>query len=124
MASINTTGALVAGSNLAGGLEQWGVPATILRNSSRREQAAEAAREFEALLLGKLLQMVREAAQSEEEKEGIAAGGATYLEIAEQQLARALAAGGGFGIGRLIQGGLEGLGRPRAVDSAPLADKD
>ena len=111
------------GLELSGGLEQLGVPATMLRAGSRREQVAEAARQFEALLIGKMLQMTREAGRPEEEKEGFV-GGSTYLEIAEQQLAQALAEGGGFGLGRLVQRGLEGLGHPRPVDSSPLADKD
>jgi flagellar protein FlgJ len=63
-------------------------------------RAREAAQQFEALLLQHLLKTAREAGESEEESS--LTGGETYLEVAEQYLAQALASRGGFGIARLI----------------------
>jgi Rod binding domain-containing protein len=81
----------------------------------------EAARQFEAMLVAHLLQTVREAAQDADPDHQDGLGGATYMEIAEQQLAQALADRGGFGIARLIERGLEGKS---GKDLAVSADKD
>ncbi len=67
------------------------------------EQTREAARQFEALLIQHLLKTAREAALPEEEDPAGGAGADTYIEIAEQHLALALAGrSGGFGIAELI----------------------
>jgi flagellar protein FlgJ len=87
--------------------------------ASKPHTPAEAARQFEALLLAHLLRTMREAGQSEEEKQQGISGGQTYLEIAEQQLAAALADRGGFGIARML---VRNLDRSTEV-SASSADK-
>ena len=87
----------------------------------------EAAEQFEALLIGQMLRTAREASGAggwlgtEEE------AGQTYGELAEQQVAQALAARGGFGLADLIWKGLEnqaqrGTGESRAP--APGAASD
>jgi flagellar protein FlgJ len=65
------------------------------------ERTAEAARQFEALLIAHLLRTMREATKAEKEP-GMLSGGDTYLEIAEQHLGHALAARGGLGIAETI----------------------
>jgi Rod binding domain-containing protein len=86
--------------------------------------AAEAARQFEALLIQHLLQTMREAGRSEDKKDE-ASGDDTYLEIAEQAMAQALVQRGGLGLARLIERGL--APRPpagsRAIGSGGSADK-
>jgi len=65
------------------------------------ERTREAAKQFEAILVEHLLKTAREASQAEREEEKMA-GSLTYLEMAEQHLARALAERGGLGIAKMI----------------------
>lgn len=67
------------------------------------EAVREVAREFEALLIGQLLKSMR--ADGGWFGAGSEAGG-LMVEAAEQQLARALAAGGGLGLAELVAEGL------------------
>lgn len=85
----------------------------------KAEQPAEAARQFEALLLAHWLKTVREAAKAPGTEEDRGAGADTYLEIAEQQLAQALAQGGGVGIARMILRNLA-----PSADKTPLRQAD
>jgi Rod binding domain-containing protein len=68
----------------------------------------DAARQFEALLLGQILRTMREAATGE--------GGDALLEVAEQNLAQAMAAQGGIGLASLV---VEGLGKAATRPSEP-----
>ena len=78
---------------------------------------SDAVRQFEALLLEQMLRRFREAGQLwGEEEEGVS-GKETYLQIAEQHLAQALAAGRGFGIARIL---LEKLPPPASPATDPL----
>jgi len=84
-------------------------PATVdierLRGQGDSPEAVrEAAREFEALLIGKILQSLQ-AGASWLGEEGTEFGG-LMLEMAQQQLARALAAQGGLGLSDTIVAGL------------------
>lgn len=72
------------------------------------EQIRAAAIHFEALLVQHLLKTMREATRTDTDQEG-GAGAETYLEMAEQQMALALAERGGFGIARML---LKQLERP------------
>ncbi len=74
----------------------------------------QAARQFEALLIQHLLKTMREAGQPQQDSEA-GTGGETYLELAEQQLAGAMAQRGGLGIARMV---LQGL-RQNAVQQKP-----
>jgi flagellar protein FlgJ len=73
----------------------------LFRRMAEPHRAAEAARQFEALLIEHLLKTTRQSAQPDAEA-GALSGSDTYLEIAEQQLARALAERGGLGIAKMI----------------------
>jgi Rod binding domain-containing protein len=66
---------------------------------------AEAARDFEALLVSELLRAAR--AGSAGWLGGEDAASDSALGLAEQQLARAIVGGGGLGIARLVAQGLE-----------------
>jgi len=83
-------------------------------------QIRAAAVEFEALLVAQLLKMMRETGWSEREED--TAASQTYLEIAEQHLARAVAAAGGLGIAPLLERSL--AGKPAAGTSRVSADKN
>ena len=75
-----------------------------------------AASEFESLLVAQMLRSFREASSGgwldESEKDG---PGATMMEMAEQQFARAITSQGGLGLRELI---VSGLSRPGAGASA------
>ena len=78
------------------------------------EQIRKAAQDFEALLLARMLQSIRESALSGLSDEPDNAG-AVALEMAEQQMAQVMAANGGLGLSRLIASGLE---PPRRLPAA------
>ncbi len=84
----------------------------------------EAAREFEALLLARLLKSAREAGfggwLGTDSKDAAAA----VMEMAEEEFARALAMGGGLGLARLLREGLEAAETAkRSVARRPDAGK-
>jgi Rod binding domain-containing protein len=89
-----TTPAMLAGT---------GAPVPV----SELQKSTKAAKDFEALLIGQMLQSVREEGSSwlgagEDDKASDAAFG-----MGEQQLALALADGGGLGLSKVIASGLE-----------------
>ena len=83
------------------------VNAGSLAPVSDLQKSTKAAKDFEALLIGQMLQSVREEGSSwlgtgEDDKASDAAFG-----MGEQQLALALAQGGGLGLSKVIASGLE-----------------
>lgn len=73
------------------------------RNASDPEVRRALGQQFEALLIGQMLRSMREAggaAWAGEEKD---ASGLGLMELAEQQLALAMASSGGLGLARLIE---------------------
>ncbi len=74
-------------------------------------QVRQAAEQFEALLIGQMMRSAREAGGggwlgSEDQ------AAQTMGELAEQHLSQVIAAGGGFGLARLIRQGLDGPPQP------------
>jgi peptidoglycan hydrolase FlgJ len=67
------------------------------------KNAAEAAKQFEALMIGQMLRSARETASSEGED----STGETMFDMAGQQFAQMLANNGGFGLAKLITAGLK-----------------
>jgi Rod binding domain-containing protein len=63
----------------------------------------KAAQDFEALLLGEMLKSTRESGSEGWLGSGDGDGNDAAMELAESQLARALALGGGLGVGQLIE---------------------
>ncbi len=61
----------------------------------------QAAQDFEALLIAQLLKIAREAGRLDPSDDA-ATGSETYLELAEEHLAKALAAQGGLGFQKLL----------------------
>jgi peptidoglycan hydrolase FlgJ len=84
-----------------GGAAGWGV------GEGGREPAKirDAAREFEAVLIEQMLRGARAAGSGEWMGEDQT--GSALSEMAEQQFARALSAGGGLGLAKLVMAGLE-----------------
>jgi Rod binding domain-containing protein len=72
------------------------------------ELLRQAAAEFESLLVAEMLKSAREASSGGWLGAGEEKAGATMVDLAEQQLAQALAAAGGLGLASLI---VEGLSR-------------
>jgi Rod binding domain-containing protein len=70
------------------------------------KQLEKVAAEFESLLMTQLLRSMRESSGGGWFGEGEDQAGSQMVEIAEQQLARALAGAGGLGLGRLAVAGL------------------
>jgi Rod binding domain-containing protein len=67
------------------------------------KNAAEAASQFEALMIAQMMRSAREAASSGEED----STGETMFDLAGQQFAQLLASNGGFGLAKLIAAGLQ-----------------
>lgn len=67
----------------------------------------EAAKQFEALLIGQLLKTSREAGSSGWLGTGEDQAGSIGLDMAEQEFARMLATSGGLGLSRMIASGLD-----------------
>lgn len=66
------------------------------------KNVAEAAQQFEALLLGQMLQNVHAPEESDDPTSG------TMWDMAAQQFAQVLSKNGGFGLAKLIASGLDG----------------
>ncbi len=82
----------------------------------------EAAQEFEALLLAQILRSVRESAAGGWSGEETEESGGLMLELAEQELAKAMAARGCFGLAAMAAGALgepgKGLAEGRNQDTS------
>jgi Rod binding domain-containing protein len=89
-------------------------------NQSDKEKQKEvgAAKDFEALLIGQILHSVRE-----EESGWLGTGdddaGATALGLGEEQLAKAMAEGGGLGLSKVIASGLAARDAERNALQSP-----
>ncbi len=74
----------------------------------------DAATQFEALLVGQLLKSMREAGSGGWLGTGEDQAGATMMELAEEHLARTLAAQGGLGLANMTVEGLNRATEPNA----------
>jgi Rod binding domain-containing protein len=84
--------------------------------ASNQQKGAAAARDFEALLIGQMLRSAREEDSGWLGTGDDEAGSAAYS-LGEDQLAKAMAAGGGLGLARVIAAG---LAQQAAPDATPL----
>jgi len=64
----------------------------------------EAATQFEALMINAMLQTIRD---SEQDEQSDGEANSSMLELSQQQFAQALASGGGLGIAKMIEAGLQ-----------------
>lgn len=89
--------------------EIWAERLARLKEAGRQEDPEllrQAAAEFESILVAEMLKSARESASGGWLGSGEEKAGATMVELAEQQLAQALAAAGGLGLAGLIVQGL------------------
>jgi flagellar protein FlgJ len=70
---------------------------------STPKDAAGAAKQFEALLIGQMLRSVREEASDDDDDKTAS----TMLDVADQQFSQVLANNGGLGLARMIASGLQ-----------------
>lgn len=78
-----------------------GVELGMRRQLAEPQRRAEAAKQFEAMMVQHLLKSMRPDTPPDPETEALS-GSDTYRDLAEQQLALALAERGGLGIARMI----------------------
>jgi Rod binding domain-containing protein len=87
-----------------------------------KPDAAAAAREFEALLIARLLKTARQAGEALR-ADAAETGAEGYLELAEEHVARVMAQRGAFGISQIVLKSLD----PAAAappDAAPAEQRD
>jgi Rod binding domain-containing protein len=84
------------------------------------QRVADAARQFESLMIGQLLKSMRESGEGGWLGTGDDQAGAQAMELAEEQMARTLAQQGGFGLARLVVAGLKKESNPPG-DAVPDA---
>jgi Rod binding domain-containing protein len=74
-------------------------------------KTADAARQFEALLIGQMLKSMRDS-EGGWLGTGDDESSSSAMEYAQEMFAQSLAAGGGLGIGKLVMRGLEAPQKP------------
>jgi len=89
----------LAGSTAAG------VGGFLKGTTNEPAQLAEVAAEFESLMLTEILKSMRDASSGGWLGDGEDQSGSIMIEVAEQQLARALASQGGLGLADLVTSG-------------------
>ena len=90
------------------------------------KKIADAARQFEALLIGQLLKTSRGSSGNGWMGTGDDQAGSQAIDLAEEQMAEALAQQGGLGLASLVMAGLtqkaDAAGKPHNPTAAPLAN--
>jgi flagellar protein FlgJ len=82
----------------------WGSPRLLTGKSANDPEVRKLlGQQFEALLMGQMLRSMREAGGDGWMGEGGDAAGLGLMELAEQQLALAMASSGGLGLAELIE---------------------
>jgi peptidoglycan hydrolase FlgJ len=92
-------------------------PTPAAANARMRQQVAQLAQEFEAMLMTQMLKDMRKAMLSDESS-GDGYGNAAMTETADVELGRALTSAGGFGLGVLLQQAMQ----QRAAGSISAGD--
>ena len=90
------------------------------RPEFKTNSVEDAAQEFEAMLIGLLLKSAREAGSVLADEDRMT-GGEGYLELAEQQLAKTLAASGLLGFSRLLLQDIHQMAQPRNAPPSGLS---
>jgi Rod binding domain-containing protein len=81
-------------------------PVSMLAPTPDAKRTAEAAQEFEALLIGQMLKSARESGSGSWLSSEEDASSSPAVEFAEQQQAVMMAKSGGLGLAKAVQGGL------------------
>jgi Rod binding domain-containing protein len=85
------------------------------------DEIAKAATQFEALLIGRIIQSAREASDSGWMGTDEDDAGSTLMEASEQQISTALASQGGLGLAKMLTAGLTKTANQLASHSAEPA---
>jgi Rod binding domain-containing protein len=80
---------------------------TLAQACSQPDKVAKAAKDFEALMVEEVLKAARQSSDGSWLGTGDDQAGGLAVEMAEQQFAQALAAGGGLGIAKMVTASLE-----------------
>lgn len=105
---MTPTGSFALTSSLIGDMAD-NTDLTSKSTRSSPEAIKKAATQFEALLISEVLKTSREADGSGWMGTDDADAGSTLSDMSEQQISQALAAGGGFGLAKMIGTGLTKL---------------
>ncbi|MBZ5601587.1 MAG: rod-binding protein [Acidobacteriia bacterium] len=91
-------------------------PLLSTTTQAKPTKVEDAAKQFEALLIGQMLRSAREAAQDDDED----SGKSTMLDVADQQFSQLLANRGGMGLAKMVVNGLDqGSATPYGRSSLP-----
>ena len=95
-------------------------PSTAPSARNSPENIQKAAAQFEALMIGQMLQAMRADGKTGWMGSGDDASGSTMIEFAEQEFAKVMAASGGFGLAKMVTDSLRQSGpAPAAAEPAP-----
>lgn len=98
-------------------------PATAPSARNTPENIQKAAGQFEALLIGQMLASMRGDGKAGWMGSGEDASGSTMTEFAEQEFAKVMAAGGGFGLAKMVTDTLRASGpAPATAPGSPVTN--
>jgi Rod binding domain-containing protein len=121
--SISSTSTLperTAATNRSGASFQ---AALTQASSSDPAKIADAAKQFEALMLGQILKASRDSSDGGWLGSGDDQAGELAVDMAEQQFAQAMSAKGGLGIAKLVTTGLQRGAAKAAKSGSPASDQ-
>jgi Rod binding domain-containing protein len=90
-------------------------------SSTQPSKIADAAKQFEALMLGQILKAARESSDGGWLGTGEDHSGELALDMAEQQFAQAMSARGGLGLAKMVTAGIERGAAKAATSGSPAA---
>jgi Rod binding domain-containing protein len=93
-------------------------PSTAPSARNSPENIQKAASQFEALMIGQMLQAMRADGKTGWMGGGDDASGSTMIEFAEQEFAKVMAASGGFGLAKMVTDSLRKSGPAASPSSA------
>ncbi len=99
-------------------------PSTAPSARNSPENIQKAASQFEALMIGQMLQAMRADGKTGWMGGGDDASGSTMIEFAEQEFAKVMAASGGFGLAKMVTDSLRKSSPPASASSAAGAATD
>jgi Rod binding domain-containing protein len=90
-------------------------------SSAQPSKIDDAAKQFEALMLGQILKAARQSSDGGWLGTGEDQSGALALDMAEQQFAQAMSLRGGLGLAKMVTAGLERGAAKAATSGSPAA---
>ena len=100
-----------------------GSGAAVRKPGDDPQRIGDAARQFESLLIAQLLKSMRASGTGGWLGTGEDEAGAQAVEVAEEQMAQALAQQGGLGLAHLVVAGLQSAGHAPPAGKHPGAQK-